>query len=160
MTAIRTALAAAALASAAAVPASTPVTPVASATPAPGTVAVIPPAPAAEHMVRSTPVRRGMFATPEDAMRYLVTAYNHHDLVSLKHVTTPEARDALEAMRANATDLRLRSCTFRRERGDYECTFSHGFPASAHRTDRGRAVFTVAPAYKPGWYMTVLEECN
>jgi hypothetical protein len=93
-------------------------------------------------------------------MRYLVTAYNHHDLAALRHVTTPSARDALEAMRAQATDLRLKACTFDKYAGDYECTFSHGFPASMHRTDRGSASFTVGPAAKPGWYMTVLESCG
>ncbi len=162
MTAIRTALVAATLAGAAvALPANTPVVRAASVT---GVAAE--PVPATEHAPRTRAVvaepapSHGMFATPRDAMRYLVTAYNHHDLVALKHVTTPSAREALEEMRATANDLRLRSCTFREERGDYYCTFSHGFPASAHRTGRGHATFTVAPAAKPGWYMTVLDECN
>jgi hypothetical protein len=101
-----------------------------------------------------------LFRTPEAAMRFLARAYNAHDDAALRKVTTPEARTALDAMRAEAPDLLLRWCTFREYQGDYECTFSHGFAASAHRTGRGRATFTVAPATKPGWYMTVLESCG
>jgi hypothetical protein len=116
--------------------------------------------PAPRRFVPATPKPGALFRTPEAAMRFLVTAYNHHDLAALKKVTTASARQALEEMRAQATDLRLRSCAFRPYQGDYECTFSHGFPAAFHRTDRGHATFTVAPADRPGWYMTVLEDCG
>jgi hypothetical protein len=100
------------------------------------------------------------FRTPEAAMRFLARAYNAHDDAALKVVTTPETRDALADMHPTAPDLALLWCTFQQHRGDYECTFSHGFPASAHRSGRGRATFTVAPAAKPGWYMTVMESCG
>jgi hypothetical protein len=176
----RSFLAAAALASAAALPTTAPaasVTPVARHTPYVSTpiggepiVGQVldldydpanPPVEAPPRIYTPVPAAPGaMFRTPEDAMRYLVTAYNNHDLAALKHVTNPSARTALEAMRAQASDLRLKACAFDKYDGDYECTFSHGFPASLHRTDRGSAVFTVGPAAKPGWYMTVLDSCG
>ena len=114
------------------------------------------------------------FATPEAAMRYLAAAYNRHDLVALKHVTTPIARDALENMRAEAIDLQLDHCTRNTDRKDYDCTFRHGFPAGydpkaphddaglgyAESTTPGTATFVVGPATRSGWYMTVLESCG
>ena len=100
------------------------------------------------------------FASPEASMRYLAVAYNRNDLASLMHVTTPAARHNLLFMRANATNLRLVGCTANAARGDYTCAFTHDFPAASHRSGRGRAHFTVAPATRPGWYMTVLEDCD
>jgi hypothetical protein len=100
------------------------------------------------------------FATPESAMRYLAGAYNRDDLAALMHVTTPAARHNLLAMRADATDLRLVGCTASPGRGDYLCGFTHGSPAAAHQAGRGQAHFTVAPADRPGWYMTVLNDCG
>ena len=114
------------------------------------------------------------FTTPEAAMRYLATAFNRHDLVSLKHVTTPIARDALEHMREEAVDLRLQSCTRNASRRDYDCTFRHGFPPGydpkaphddagfgyAESAKPGTATFVVGPAVRSGWYMTVLVSCG
>jgi hypothetical protein len=93
-------------------------------------------------------------------MRYLAAAYNHNDLVALKHVTTPQARTALQAMRANAPNLQLVSCSANAGRGDYTCAFTHDFPVASHRSGHGQAHFTIAPADRPGWYMTVLEDCD
>lgn len=103
-------------------------------------------------------------------MRYLASAWNGRDLVSLKRVTTPRARDALEVMRAEATDLRLRDCARNEERRDYDCTFTHGYPEGykgppddtpyARTKDSGTATFVVGPADRSGWYMTVLESCG
>jgi hypothetical protein len=108
-----------------------------------------------------TPPSSGVhFATPESAMRYLAGAYNRNDLAALMHVTTPAARHNLLAMRADATDLRLVGCTANSDRGDYLCGFTHGYPAAAHQASRGQAHFTVAPADRPGWYMTVLNDCG
>ena len=100
------------------------------------------------------------FATPQASMRYLAAAYNHNDLASLVHVTTPTARTALQAMRRNATNLQLVSCTTNAARGDYTCAFTHDFPTASQRSGHGHAHFTVAPATRPGWYMTVLEDCD
>jgi len=117
--------------------------------------------PAPTPPVTPTPPSSGVhFATPEATMRYLAGAYNRNDLAALMHVTTPAARHNLLAMRANATDLRLVGCTANPGRGDYLCGFAHGYPAAAHQASRGQAHFTVAPADRPGWYMTVLNDCG
>jgi photosystem II stability/assembly factor-like uncharacterized protein len=98
------------------------------------------------------------FRTPEGAMRYLARAYNRNDISALKMVTTPRARDELLLMRTFATHLRLRSCVTDHY-GHTRCNFAHGF-ANAPRRAYGHADFAVAPADKPGWYMTVLESCG
>ncbi len=101
------------------------------------------------------------FATPEGAMRYLASAYNRIDMVALKHVTTPQGRAALYDMRAVAVNLQLVGCKANSARGDYDCTFSHDYPAALHKPGKGSpAIFTVAPADRVGWYMTVLESCG
>jgi len=101
------------------------------------------------------------FATPQAAMRYLARAYNTHDMVALRHVTTPSARQALLDMRVEAVNLRLDGCE-RQPAGDYLCTFTHDYPRAMHRkpTEHGASTFLVAPALRPGWYMTVLEGCG
>jgi hypothetical protein len=99
------------------------------------------------------------FTTPQAAMRYLSAAYNRNDLPALKKVTTASARTALIAMREEATDLELISCS-RRASGDYVCHFRHDYPRRLHRSGRGQATFLAAPADKPGWYMTVLIDCG
>jgi hypothetical protein len=104
--------------------------------------------------------RTPQFANPQASMRYLATAYNRNDLASLMHVTTPAARHNLLLMRANAPNLQLVSCTANAARGDYTCAFMHDFPDASHRSGHGQAHFTVAPATRPGWYMTVLEDCD
>jgi hypothetical protein len=100
------------------------------------------------------------FATPQASMRYLAAAYNANDLASLMHVTTPAARHNLLFMRANAPNLQLVNCTANAGAGDYTCAFTHDFPVASHRSGHGQAHFTVAPADRPGWYMTVLEDCD
>ncbi len=101
------------------------------------------------------------FDSPEAAMRYLATAWNNHDLVSLKHVTDPQARGALTDMYSEARDLRLDHCTFTKTRGDYECFFTHGFPKGYQSHGPvGTAEFTVGPADRPGWYMTYFVDCG
>ena len=101
------------------------------------------------------------FDSPEAAMRYLADAWNRRDIVKLKHVTDPKARAALDAMHREATNLQLDKCTFQTERRDYLCVFTHDYPASYKTTKKhGTAGFTVGPADRPGWYMTVLEWCG
>ena len=138
-----------------------------------GSGTAAPPSPSPSPTASPTPVVP-YFATPEAAMRYLAAAYNRHDLVALKHVTTPIAREALDNMRSEAIDLRLDHCTRNKDRNDYDCTFRHGFPAGydpkakhddaglgyAESTTPGTATFVVGPARRSGWYMTVLESCG
>lgn len=99
------------------------------------------------------------FATPEAAMRYLTAAYNRNDLPALKKVTNPPARAALLEMQQEATNLQLTGCSLQ-PRGDYLCSFRHDFPEHRHRVGHGQATFLAAPADKPGWYMTVLLDCD
>ena len=104
------------------------------------------------------------FATPEAAMTYLADAWNRNDITSLKHVTDPAAREQLQAMHFEATNLKLDHCTFSKSRGDYECFFTHGFP-KGYKPDvkgatQGSAEFTVGPADRPGWYMTYFIGCG
>jgi hypothetical protein len=110
----------------------------------------------------TTPVAPGSphFTTPEASMRYLAAAYNRNDLASLMHVTTPAARHNLLSMRANAPNLQLVGCSANAGVGDYTCAFTHDFPVASQRSGHGQAHFTVAPADRPGWYMTVLEDCD
>ena len=92
-------------------------------------------------------------------MRYLAAAYNRNDLQALKKVTNQPAREALVELRPEATNLQLTGCS-RRPRGDYLCSFRHDFPVHRHLTGHGHATFLAAPADKPGWYMTVLLDCD
>lgn len=98
------------------------------------------------------------FATPEAAMRFLVAAYNAHDDVAIRHVTTPDQRSHLIGMRDYAPTLRLKSCT-RLDTGAYDCEFWHSVSEPVHGPE-GHATFRVAPADRPGWYMTILLECG
>ena len=136
--------------------ATTPSTP---ATAAPPTVAIPPPSTVLTPRPTIQPVARVHFSTPQGAMRYLAAAYNRDDLPALKKVTNASARSALIDMRRGATNLVLTSCS-RRASGDYVCQFRHDFPARLHRSGHGQATFLAAPASKPGWYMTVLMDCD
>lgn len=98
------------------------------------------------------------FATPEAAMRFLVAAYNARDDVAIRHVTTPDQRSHLIGMRDYAPTLRLKSCT-RLDTGAYDCEFWHSVSEPAHGPE-GYATFRVAPAGRPGWYMTILLDCG
>ena len=146
-----------------AAPATTPSAPT---TPAATTPAIVPSAPASISPTPRTttqpappPVPGVHFSTPQAAMRYLTAAYNRNDLPALKKVTNASARTALIAMRQEATNLELTSCS-RRAAGDYSCQFRHDYPRRLHRSGRGHATFLAAPADKPGWYMTVLIDCG
>jgi hypothetical protein len=94
-------------------------------------------------------------------MRYLAAAYNSHDAARLRTVTTPRARQALLEMRGEAVNLQLKDCG-PQPAGDYICSFTHDYPRALGKkpTDHGAATFTVGPAIKQGWYMTVLESCG
>ncbi|MEP7054262.1 MAG: hypothetical protein ABI912_03350 [Actinomycetota bacterium] len=105
------------------------------------------------------------FATPEEAMTFLTKAYNCYDVTALKRVTVEAARQALLGMTTEATSLKLDTCVANKVRHDFDCTFTHAVPPTAHGHDangdgKGSAQFTVAPAQRSGWYMTVLEGCG
>jgi hypothetical protein len=101
------------------------------------------------------------FDTPQAAMIYLARAWNTNDLVSLKHVTNPDARAQLDEMHHEATNLRLDHCDHNPE-GDYTCHFEHDYPPgyTVPPDAPGEAVFLVGPADTPGWYMTVFQYCG
>ena len=116
-------------------------------------------APSPTIQVESSDQAGPYFSTPQAAMRYLAAAWNRHDNVALRHVTTPEGRNALEAMRSEAVNLRLRACT-KNPAGDYTCVFDHDYPASMHKRGHGIATFIAGPARLHGWYMTYFEGCG
>jgi hypothetical protein len=94
-------------------------------------------------------------------MSYLATAWNNNDLVSLMHVTNPDARAQLDEMHSEATNLRLDHCDLNPP-GDYTCYFHHDYPAgySPPPDALGQAIVLVGPADTPGWYMTVFQACG
>lgn len=134
-------------------------------TPAAPAKAVAKPKPApreAQAPVRPSTVRPeaapgAMFLTVEAAMGYLASAYNRRDIDDLKRVTTPEAREQLDGMRPIAPEVRLKACTWG-EDGYYGCTFTHTYPKG--QSGLGEMWVSVAPATRPGWYMTVVEGCG
>jgi hypothetical protein len=62
-------------------------------------------------------------------------------------------------MRAVAPRMTLEEC-----RRDMDamivCVFEHDYPKGSTLRGHGHAHVSVAPADKPGWYMTELLECN
>ena len=100
------------------------------------------------------------FATPEQAMTYLASAWNRRDFARECQVTDPEGRLQLELMRHEAVNLSLMRCE---DLGDglYGCTFRHDYPPRMHkRSGRGRAYMYVAAALNPGWYVTGKVGCG
>ena len=94
-------------------------------------------------------------------MRYLTAAYNRDEPAQLHAVTTPQAFSQITAMRSEAVDLQLQSCTPSGSgRGDYVCTFQHDYPVSLHKVGNGSSRILVAPALNPGWYMYTLLDCG
>jgi hypothetical protein len=122
------------------------------------------------------------FTTPDDAMRYLVAAYNRHDIAAEMHVTTPDARTQLEAERQWVNTFSFDSCDVDGTQGDYICTFDMtsmvptpaadnpaadstatdstatvSIPAA---TEMAEITVIVAPAARPGWYMYASQGCG
>ena len=103
-------------------------------------------------------------------MRYLVAAYNLHDLKAEMHVTTPDSRAALENERQWVNTFSFHSCTLNPGGGDYSCQFD--MVSKVKTTDQGTDNFgadiqqmgeitvLVAPAQRPGWYMYFNEGCG
>ena len=116
-------------------------------------------------------------------MRYLVAAYNRHDIAAEMHVTTPDSRAALETERQWVNTFSFDSCTLNPSGGDYSCQFdmvsmvpAPPAPDSAAAdstptddnaavsipaaTEMGEITVIVAPAGRPGWYMYASEGCG
>lgn len=119
------------------------------------------PTPALAATPAPTPTYRGPhFDSPEGAMRYLTAAWNRHDIKALMPVTTPDGRQELIDMYDEAVNLRLDYCQARAGQGDYDCHFTHDYPAQMHKKGQGHAEFLAGPARNPGWYMTVFMGCG
>ena len=103
-------------------------------------------------------------------MRYLVAAYNRHDIAAEMHVTTPDSRAALETERQWVNTFSFHSCTLNPGGGDYSCQFD--MVSKVATTDQGTDGFgddlqkmgeitvLVAPAGRPGWYVYYNEGCG
>jgi hypothetical protein len=100
------------------------------------------------------------FSTPRAAMTFLADAYNSGDTTALHALTDSQAFNALQTMRSTYHDLRLTSCTPRKQ-GDYVCSFRYD-PSGHHSTAaRATTMFIAAPAVNPGWYLyQFLEGCD
>jgi len=100
-------------------------------------------------------------------MTYLAAAWNAGDVRGIDYVTSPAGRAQMNAMGTLMPHLALKSCTAN-PAGDYTCYFSHDIVASASSSaypnpmgyPAGEAVFTVAPADTPGWYLTEVIHCG
>jgi hypothetical protein len=85
----------------------------------------------------------------------------------LDYVTDPNGRQQMNSMAAQMVNLRFKSCS-PNPTGDYTCYFSHDITPSDSSTTYpnpmnyppGEAVFTVAPAATPGWYLTEVIHCG
>ena len=121
-------------------------------------------------------------------MRYLVAAYNAHDLTSEMHVTTPDARTQLESERQWVNTFSFDNCQVDGTQGDYICTFdmasmvptpsastsadsttddtatddtaTNSTGSTGAVTEMGEITVVVAPALRPGWYMYASEGCG
>ncbi len=73
----------------------------------------------------------------------------------------------MNSMAAQMVNLQFKSCTLN-PAGDYTCYFMHDIAPNVTGTTYpnpegyppGEAVFTVAPAATPGWYLTEVEHCG
>ena len=107
------------------------------------------------------------FDTPQSAMTYLASAWNTDNVEELDYVTDPYGRQEMDSMAAQMVNLQFSSCT-ENPTGDYTCYFTHDIaPATSATTypnpmnyPPGEAVFTVAPADAPGWYLTDVIHCG
>jgi hypothetical protein len=100
-------------------------------------------------------------------MTYLASAWNAGDVQEIDYVTDPNGRQELDSMASVMVNLRFNHCT-PNPAGDYTCYFNHAvFPSTSPTTypnpmnyPAGEAVFTVAPADAPGWYLTEVIHCG
>jgi hypothetical protein len=107
------------------------------------------------------------FATPDAAMVYLAAAWNSANVQEVDYVTDPAGRQQMDSMAAQMVHLQFNHCS-RNPAGDFTCYFTHDIAESNSSTTYpnpmnyapGEAVFTVAPATTPGWYLTEVIHCG
>jgi len=107
------------------------------------------------------------FDTPQAAMAYLANAWNTGNVQQIDYVTDPNGRAQLDSMASVMVNLRFDHCTSN-PAGDATCYFMHDVIPSTSPTTYpnpmnyppGEAVFTVAPAATPGWYLTEVIHCG
>ena len=107
------------------------------------------------------------FDTPQEAMTYLASAWNTDNVEGIDYVTDPAGRQEMDSMASLMVNLQFKHCT-ENPAGDYTCYFSHNIAPSTSPTTYpnpdnfppGEAVFTVAPAGAPGWYLTNVIHCG
>ncbi len=100
-------------------------------------------------------------------MAYLASAWNAGSVQKIDYVTDPNGRQELDSMASVMVNLRFKQCT-PNPAGDYTCYFMHDVIPSTSPTTYpnpmnyppGEAVFTVAPAETPGWYLTNVIHCG
>jgi hypothetical protein len=100
-------------------------------------------------------------------MIYLADAWNSDNVQEIDYVTNPIGRLELNSMASRMVNLQFKYCSAN-PAGDYTCYFTHDIARSTSPTTYpnpmnyppGEAVFTVAPARAPGWYLTVVEHCG
>jgi hypothetical protein len=107
------------------------------------------------------------FGTPQAAMVFLAAAWNTNSVQQIDYVTDPAGRQHMDLMAAQMVNLQFKNCT-QNPAGDYTCYFTHNITPSTSPTTypnpgnypAGEAVFTVAPATGPGWYLTNVIHCG
>jgi len=96
-------------------------------------------------------------------MTYLAGAWNAGDVEEIDYVTDPNGRHELDSTVSVMINLRFERCT-PNPAGDYTCYFMHDITPSTYPNPMGyppgQAVFTVAPAEAPGWYLTNVLHCG
>jgi hypothetical protein len=100
-------------------------------------------------------------------MVYLSAAWNKGNVQELDYVTDQNGRQEMDSMAAQMVNLKFKNCSAN-PTGDYTCYFSHDIAPSDSSTTYpnpenyppGEAVFTVAPAERPGWYLTEVIHCG
>jgi hypothetical protein len=99
-------------------------------------------------------------------MTYLAGAWNAGNVQEIDYVTDPNGRQELDSMASVMVNLRFNHCTAN-PAGDYTCYFMHDIIPSTSPTypnpmnyPAGEAVFKVAPAEAPGWYLTNVLHCG
>jgi len=100
-------------------------------------------------------------------MTYLASAWNADNVQHLDYVTDPAGRQEMDSMATLMVNLQFKYCTAN-PAGDYTCYFTHDIARSTSSTTYsnpmnyppGEAVFTVAPALAPGWYLTQVIHCG
>jgi hypothetical protein len=100
-------------------------------------------------------------------MTYLAQAWNTGNVQQIDYVTNPAGRAQMDSMASLMIDLRFKNCS-ENPAGDYTCYFTHNIAPSTSPTTfpnpmnypPGEAVFTVAPAEAPGWYLTNVIHCG